>query len=181
MDTKAKKRIVRSLLKDFHIYARRYCPESKELVRRFQITKETKGTWEYIDCILHILKLDMSFMEDDSKKADRGLFHMCRDVMEWVYGTNKDFSGSPMASIIRDWVHKRVQPYKPFPTLNIETKTSKEDSDSKSDEEDRPDSGIGTPTAPVDDENKQEPQEDNKRPASPRTTDTPTKDAPAAL
>ena len=44
METKAKRRIVRSLLKDFNIYANRYCPDSKELVRRFQITKETKGT-----------------------------------------------------------------------------------------------------------------------------------------
>ena len=137
MDTKAKKRIVRSLLKDFHIYAKRYCQDSKELVRRFQITKETKGTWEHIDCIIHILKLDMSFMNDESKKADRGLFHMCRDVMEWVYGTNKSFSGSPVASIIRDWVHKRIHPDTPFPPLPIDAKSGKEDSGSESDEEDQ--------------------------------------------
>ena len=86
-----------------------------------------------------------------------------------------------MASIIRDWVHKRVQQYKPFPTLNIETGINKEDLDSESDEEDRPDSGIGTPTTPIDDQNKQGPREDNKRPASPRTTDTLTKDAPVTL
>ena len=95
------------------------------LVRRFQITKETKGTWGHIDCIVHKRKLDMSFIEYDSKKADRVLFHMCRDVMKLVYGTNKDFSGSPVASIIRDWVHKRLHQYKPFPTLNIGAGTGK--------------------------------------------------------
>jgi hypothetical protein len=52
----AKRKTVRSLIRDFNI--KRYCPESKTLVRRFQITKETKGTWGHIDCIVHILKLD---------------------------------------------------------------------------------------------------------------------------
>ena len=34
----AKRKTVKSLIRDFNIYAKRYCPESKTLVRRFQIT-----------------------------------------------------------------------------------------------------------------------------------------------
>ena len=79
-----KKETVKSIIRDFNIYAKRYCPESKTLVRRFQITKETKGTWGHIECIVHILKLEMTFIEEDSRRADRSLFHMCRDVTEWV-------------------------------------------------------------------------------------------------
>ena len=95
METKAKRREVRNLLKDFAIYAKRYYPESKELVKRFQINKETKGSMQHINCIIHMLNLEMCFMDGKSKKAVRGFFHTCRDVMEWVYSTNKEFSGPP--------------------------------------------------------------------------------------
>ena len=157
---KAKRREVRNLLKDFAIYAKRYYPESKELVKRFQITKETKGSMQHINCIIHMLKLEKCFMDGKSKKADRGFFHTCRDVMEWVYGTNKEFSGAPTTSIIREWVHKRVQPHKPFPLLTIQVSSDNEDSnseaeqdeatkdDSDAEEEERPDSGRGQSTTP---------------------------------
>ena len=60
---------------------------------------------------------------------------MCRDVMERVYGTNKEFSGAPTTSIIREWVHKRVQPHKPFPSLTIQVNSDDEDSNSDTEQE----------------------------------------------
>jgi len=151
----AKRKTVKSLIRDFNIYAKRFCPESKTLVRRFQITKETKGTWGHIDCIVHILKLEMSFIEEDSKRADRGLFHMCRDVMEWVYGTNKAFSGSPCASIIREYVHRKLQPHKPFPMLR-DTQVKTDDSCSESEDDERSDSGVDAADTPSEDQDSQD-------------------------
>ena len=144
MYTKDKMNTEKSLIKDFLIYAKQYCLDSKTMVGRFQIpkkTKETKGTREHINCILHILKLDKYFIEDKPEKTDRGLYHMCRDVMEWVYRTNRDFYNTPEASIIREWVHKRVYPYRPYPILL----------DLEIDEEDQPDSYLGVSTTPTDD------------------------------
>ena len=130
METKVKRREVRNLLRDFTIYAKRYYSESKELIRRSQMTGETKGTIQHVNCIVHMLKLEMRFMDGKSKKADRGFFHTCKDVMEWVYGTNKEFSGAPTASIIRDWVHKRIAPHRPFPSLTIQVSSDEEDANS---------------------------------------------------
>jgi hypothetical protein len=170
MDTKDKMNTEKSLIKDFRIYAKQYCLDSKTMVGRFQIPKKTKGTREHINCILHILKLDKSFIEDKPKKTDRGLYHMCRDVMEWVYRTNRDFYITPEASIIREWVHKRVYPYRPYPIL-LDLETNKEDSDDEIDEEDQPDSDLGVSTTPTDD--KPEPQEEDERCISPETKDVP--------
>ena len=150
-----KKEILKSIIRDFNIYAKRYCPESKTLVRRFQITKETKGTWGHIECIVHILKLEMTFIEEDSRRADRSLFHMCRDVTEWVYGTNKAFSGSPCASIIREYIHRKLQQHKPFPKLKI-TQVQSDDSCSESEDDERSDSGVDAVDTPAEDQDSQD-------------------------
>ena len=154
-DGTTNKEILKSIVRDFNIYARRYCPESRALVRRFQATKETKGTWGHIECIVHILKLEMTIIQEDSRLADRSLYHMCRDVTEWVYGTNKTFSGSPCASVIRDYIHRKLQQHKPFPKLHI-THVLSDDSSSETEEDEREDSGIDAADTPTEDQDSQD-------------------------
>ena len=154
-DGTTNKEILKSIVRDFNIYARRYCPESRALVRRFQATKETKGTWGHIECVVHILKLEMTIIQEDSRLADRSLYHMCRDVTEWVYGTNKTFSGSPCASIIRDYIHRKLQQHKPFPKLHI-THVLSDDSSSETEEDEREDSGIDAADTPTEDQDSQD-------------------------
>ena len=109
MESKHKQKEVRGLLKDFAVYAKRHYPASTELVRRFKKNKDTRASRKHVEAIVHMLQLDMRFMEDRAQNADRGFFHMCRDVVEWVYGTNKSFSGAPSGKITRDWIHEEIQ------------------------------------------------------------------------
>ena len=127
MESKNKQREVRALLKD-----RRYYPASRELLRRFKKSGETRGSKEHVEGVVHMLKLNMRIMDEKAKKADQGFFHTCRDVLEWVWGTNKSFPGVPSSSLVRDWVHEKVKHKKPFPTVSI-TVSSEEDTDSGDD------------------------------------------------
>ena len=60
--------------------------------------------------------------------------HTYRDVVDWVWGTDKSFPGAPSASLVKNWVHEKVKHMKPFPTVSA-TVSSEEDSDREDDSE----------------------------------------------